>query len=81
MYFRRKNKFKEAKLVSLHFFSAADGCLQYFTGVSGTMQSFNYQNGAGLMLSNTDYSICIRLVYTLQHLYQASLHTTASVSG
>ena len=39
---------------------AADGCLQYFTGVSGMMMSFNYNNAAGLQLSNTDYTMCVR---------------------
>ena len=41
--------------------SAADGCLQYFTGVSGRIFSFNYNNAAGLQLSDTDYSICVRM--------------------
>ena len=40
--------------------SAADGCLQYFTGVSGQMRSFNYNDAAGLQLSNTDYTMCVR---------------------
>ena len=40
--------------------SAADGCLQYYTGVSGMMMSFNYNNAAGLQLSKTDYTICVR---------------------
>ena len=39
---------------------AADGCLQYWTGVSGQLSSFNYNNAAGLMLSNTDYTMCVR---------------------
>jgi hypothetical protein len=39
---------------------AADGCLQYYTGVNGVIQSFNFFNGNGLMLSNTDYSVCVR---------------------
>ena len=43
------------------FFSASDGCLQYFTGVSGQMFSFNYNDASGLQLSNTDYSICVRM--------------------
>ena len=41
--------------------TASDGCLQYFTGVSGQMFSFNYNDGSGLQLSNTDYSICVRM--------------------
>ena len=40
---------------------ASDGCLQYFTGVSGQMWSFNYNDASGLQLSNTDYSICVRM--------------------
>ena len=36
------------------------GCLQYFTGISGEVFSYNYNDGSGLMLSNTDYSICFR---------------------
>jgi len=40
---------------------AADGCLQYFTGVSGQMFSFNYNDASGLQLSDTDYSICVRM--------------------
>ena len=39
---------------------AREGCLQYFTGISGNVFSFNYNNANGLMLSNTDYTICIR---------------------
>ena len=41
-------------------FLAPVGCLQYFMGVSGTISSFNYNDAGGLMLSNTDYTICIR---------------------
>merc|ERR1712083_908779 len=40
---------------------ASDGCLQYFSGVSGQMSSFNYNDASGLQLSNTDYSICVRM--------------------
>ena len=39
---------------------APGGCLQYFIGVSGQVSSFNYNDAGGLMLSNTDYTICIR---------------------
>ncbi len=51
------------KTVDLNEFSclANDGCLQYFTGVSGQIQSFNYNSGTGLQLSNTDYSVCVRM--------------------
>ncbi|CAG9864674.1 unnamed protein product [Phyllotreta striolata] len=36
------------------------GCLQYFTGVSGQILSYNYDPVAGAQLSNQDYSICVR---------------------
>ena len=44
-----------------HRSTAPEGCVQYFTGVTGVLQSFNYLSAAGLMLSNTDYTLCIRL--------------------
>ena len=37
-----------------------EGCLQYHTGVSGTISSFNYMSVEGLQLSNQEYSVCIR---------------------
>jgi len=37
---------------------APPGCLQFFTGISGTVQSFNFQGG--YHLANQDYSICVR---------------------
>ncbi|CAD7082808.1 unnamed protein product [Hermetia illucens] len=41
--------------------SRADpGCLQYYTGISGKVKSFNYNTATGRQLSNQDYSICIR---------------------
>ena len=39
---------------------AGDGCLQYFTGIEGSMSSFNYNGASGLMISNTDYTMCVR---------------------
>ena len=45
----------------LSYVTAGDGCLQYFTGVSGQMFSFNYNNAEGLQLSNTDYTMCVRM--------------------
>ena len=40
---------------------AEPGCLQFFTGVSGKMLSFNYNDGSGLQISNTDYAMCVRM--------------------
>lgn len=42
-------------------FKADQGCLQYFTGVSGRVRSFNFDPASGRQLSNQDYSICIRM--------------------
>jgi len=39
---------------------APNGCLQYFTGASGTVTTFNYNSAAGVLLTNQDYSICMR---------------------
>ena len=38
--------------------SAPPGCLQYHTGTSGTIESFNFDGG--VHLANQYYSICIR---------------------
>jgi len=42
--------------------AAPTGCGQYFTGVSGTISSFNLVNGnnVGSLLGNSAYSACIR---------------------
>jgi len=41
-----------------------DGCLQYFTApesaATGTISSFNYNSGNGVLLANQEYAICIR---------------------
>nr|CAD7263893.1 unnamed protein product [Timema shepardi] len=39
---------------------APAGCLQYFTEMSGTIQSFNYNKGLGHYQSNLDYAMCIK---------------------
>lgn len=39
---------------------APRGCLQYFTTLSGTISSFNNNNGLGQQLINHNYPICIR---------------------
>lgn len=42
-------------------YKADQGCLQYFTGVSGRLRSFNFDPSSGRQLSNQDYSLCIRM--------------------
>jgi len=39
---------------------APNGCLQYFTSDTGTIETFNYNSAAGVLLVNQDYSTCIR---------------------
>jgi len=36
------------------------GCLQYFTGTTGTISSFNWVSTASVHLANQDYDVCIR---------------------
>ena len=55
----RKKYFKRSKYIC--YTAAGDGCLQHYTGVAGTIESFNYNNGAGLQLSDTDYTVCVRM--------------------
>lgn len=59
--FSRSFSIKVTQLDCYSLSKASDGCLQYFTGVSGQMWSFNYNDASGLQLSNTDYSICVRM--------------------
>ena len=39
---------------------APQGCLQYFTGNTGTITTYNYNSAGGVLLTNQDYSICVR---------------------
>ena len=41
---------------------APQGCLQYFTGTTGTITTYNYNSGGGVLLTNQDYSICLRSI-------------------
>ena len=40
-----------------HYLRAESDCYQYFTGVSGTVESFNYGE---TILDNTLYTLCVR---------------------
>lgn len=37
-----------------------DGCLQYYTGLTGQIMTFNFQDGVNTHLSNQNYNICMR---------------------
>jgi len=39
---------------------APNNCLQYLTGDTGTITTFNYNAAGGVLLTNQDYSICVR---------------------
>ncbi len=39
-------------------FAANEGCLQWYTGSSGTVQTFNFDGG--IHLANQDQLICVR---------------------
>merc|ERR1712013_379871 len=39
---------------------APNGCLQYFTEDTGTIETFNCNSAAGVLLVNQDYSSCVR---------------------
>ncbi|XP_075230314.1 uncharacterized protein LOC142329526 [Lycorma delicatula] len=58
--FPRKWKVRICQIPCSSNYRADDGCLQYFTGITGQIKSFNYDPMSGLQLSNQDYSICIR---------------------
>ncbi|XP_063236070.1 uncharacterized protein LOC134538576 [Bacillus rossius redtenbacheri] len=53
-------KIKVCQIPCSALYRADDGCTQFFTGVSGQIKSYNYDPGAGLQLSNQDYSSCVR---------------------
>ncbi|PBC33191.1 Cubilin [Apis cerana cerana] len=59
--FARSWKIQISQIRCNTIYRAEEGCLQYFTGISGQIKSFNYDPITGLQLSNQDYSICIRM--------------------
>ncbi|KAI4496548.1 hypothetical protein M0804_000358 [Polistes exclamans] len=59
--FPRSWKVRISQIRCSTIYRAEEGCLQYFTGVSGQIKSFNFDPTTGLQLSNQDYSICIRM--------------------
>lgn len=59
--FPRSWKVRISQIRCSTIYRAEEGCLQYFTGVSGQIKSYNYDPTTGLQLSNQDYSICIRM--------------------
>ena len=58
--FERAFKMKISQIECGAVNRGVEGCLQYHTGVSGTIRSFNYMDAEGLQLSNQEYSVCVR---------------------
>ncbi|ERL86760.1 uncharacterized protein LOC109544925 isoform X2 [Dendroctonus ponderosae] len=58
--FQRSWKIRITQIPCSSEVKAENGCLQYFTGVSGQIKSFNYDLTTGRQLSNQDYTICVR---------------------
>jgi len=56
-----------------------DGCLQWFTGTTGTIYSYNYQGGTHL--SNQQYSNCIRAEQGYCSIAYSSCTTTSFKMG
>lgn len=61
--------------------AAPSGCTQYFTGSSGTIETYNYNAAAGVLLANQDYSICIRTERTYCSICYWSTSFKMSVPG
>ncbi|XP_050684030.1 uncharacterized protein LOC126978945 [Leptidea sinapis] len=59
--FERTWKVKVTQIPCSTIYKADEGCLQYYTGVSGQLRSFNYDPAFGRQLSNQDYGICVRM--------------------
>ncbi|KAF0304047.1 hypothetical protein FJT64_002829 [Amphibalanus amphitrite] len=59
--FARSWKIRVSQIPCNELYTAEPGCLQYHTGVSGKLQSFNFEFTSGLQLSNQDYAICVRM--------------------
>ncbi|KAL1517877.1 hypothetical protein ABEB36_001583 [Hypothenemus hampei] len=58
--FQRSWKIRVTQIPCSSTMKADEGCLQYFTGVTGQIKSFNYDLTSGRQLSNQDYTICVR---------------------
>ncbi|XP_045461940.1 uncharacterized protein LOC123672031 [Harmonia axyridis] len=58
--FNRTWKIRISQIPCSSNYKADEGCLQYFSSVSGQITSFNYDPTEGLQLSNQNYGICIR---------------------
>lgn len=64
--FARKWRIKVSQIPCNAQYRAGDSCLQYFTGMSGRIKSFNYGDPTmmgpefGMQLSAQEYTACVR---------------------
>ena len=58
--FDREWTIRSIHLDDRSIYKAPDNCLQYFTGATGSIESFNFNSGNGKHLADQDYTICIR---------------------
>jgi hypothetical protein len=55
------NLIKEEQVMQKQFFfRAPTDCLQFYTDISGTFQSFNFNNGNGAVIEKQNYNVCFR---------------------
>ncbi|KAK8405007.1 hypothetical protein O3P69_001524 [Scylla paramamosain] len=58
--FERSWKVKVSQIPCNTDYTAPNGCLQYYQGVTGQIKTYNYDVSTGLQLSNQDYTSCVR---------------------
>jgi len=56
----RKWDIKVAQIPCSTTYTPTSGCLQYHTGVTGRIETFNFNTAAGSHLPNQDYAACVR---------------------
>ncbi|CAG0881781.1 unnamed protein product [Darwinula stevensoni] len=59
--FPRSWKIKVTQLPCNTNYLAGSGCLQFHTGVTGQVMTYNFNSALGQELANQDYGICIRM--------------------
>ncbi|KAF0303663.1 hypothetical protein FJT64_024384 [Amphibalanus amphitrite] len=59
--FSRSWKVRVSQIPCNTIYTAESSCLQYFTGIQGTIKSYNFDFQNGAQLSNQDYTSCVRM--------------------
>ena len=58
--FKRKWNIRVTQIECGVSWTAPANCLQYFTGITGTVSSWNYEDTNYIHTNNQDYAICVR---------------------